>query len=168
MKDDTVQRFVEESGDLLEKHGLPHMAGRVIGVLLICMPPHRTMDELAEDLGASKGAISMATQLLARLGFIERVSLHGERKRHYRIRTGSWKELLDARNGHLLGHQAILDLGLSALENEPPDASARLIEFQAFLDFVNEELPALSARWETGRGEYVRRRAEEFAARRRR
>ena len=33
-----VRQYVEDSADLMEEHGLPRMAGRVIGALLICMP----------------------------------------------------------------------------------------------------------------------------------
>jgi DNA-binding transcriptional regulator GbsR (MarR family) len=163
MNHEAFREFVECSGDLMEEHGLPHMAGRVIGALLVCLPPHRTMDGLAEDLRASKGSISMATQLLTRLGLIERVSLPGERRRHYRIRSGAWKELLNTRNEHLLRHRAVIDAGLRAIEDEPLEARGRLLEFQAFMDFVNEEFPALSTRWEERRGEYIRHRMEESA-----
>ena len=161
MEEKAFRAFVELSGDLLEDHGLPHMAGRVVGVLLACVPPHRTMDELADQLQASKGAISMATQALTRLGLVEKLSLPGERRRHYRIREGLWAELFRSRKDHLLRHQEMLDLGLEALADEPASAKMRLLEFQAFMDFVHEELPALSARWEERSGEYIRRRTEE-------
>ena len=75
------RQFIEDMGDLMDEHGMPHMAGRVIGALLVCDPPHRSLDELAEELQASKGAISMSTQLLIRLGVIEKISIPGERRR---------------------------------------------------------------------------------------
>ena len=44
------QHFVEEVGLLFEHAGLPRMAGRILGWLLICDPPHQSPGELAEVL----------------------------------------------------------------------------------------------------------------------
>ena len=42
------QWFVEEAGIVFEQTGLPRMAGRIFGWLLICDPPHQSTDQLAE------------------------------------------------------------------------------------------------------------------------
>lgn len=160
MDQNAYREFIEISGDMMNEHGLPHMAGRIVGALLVCDPPHRSMDELAEDLQASKGSISMATQLLTRIGCIERISLPGARRHYYRIRSELWEELLNARTEHLLMHQRTLVAGMQLLKDAPVESKARLLEFQAFIDFVSEELPALSERWEQRRPELIRRRAE--------
>ena len=41
MKLDTerVRQYIEDSADLMEEHGFPRMACRVIGALMICAPP---------------------------------------------------------------------------------------------------------------------------------
>ena len=46
--DEAHRRFVEETGDMMEEHGLSHMAGRIFGALQVCVPPHMSMGELAE------------------------------------------------------------------------------------------------------------------------
>ncbi|MFQ3629252.1 MAG: MarR family transcriptional regulator, partial [Cyanobacteriota bacterium] len=72
--------FVEEVGLMFELIGLPRMAGRIFGWLLISQPPHQSSGELAEVLQASKGSISSMTRLLIQLGLIERLPLPGDRR----------------------------------------------------------------------------------------
>ena len=48
-----VERFVEEVGIFFEQQGMPRMAGRILGCLLISDSPHQTTGELAEALLAS-------------------------------------------------------------------------------------------------------------------
>jgi len=156
------KRFIEQAADVLDEDGLPHMAGRVIGALMVCAPPYMSLDELAEDVQASKGAISMATQLLLRLGFIERISLPGERRHYYRLRPNFLEDVMSERTEHILRHRSLFEAGMQLLRDEPIDAKSRLIELQAYLDFFAEELPGLSERWRNRRDELIRRRTEEM------
>ncbi len=147
--------FYEEVGDLMEDHGFPHMAGRVVGALLIAVPPHLTMDELADALNASKGAISMATQLLARLQLIERISLPGERRRYYRMGTDVWERLFEQRAEHFESHDRLVRRGLALLMKQPAETKQRLMEMAAFTDFVHEQLPVLANLWRTQRSKWI-------------
>ena len=160
--DEALRRFVEETGDMMEEHGLPHMAGRVFGALQICVPPHKSMDELAEELRASKGSISMATRMLLRLGVIEKVSLPGVRKHYYRIRPGVWVAMFAQRTEHYRRHKELAELGLSALESEPVEAKERLLEMIVFFDFVEEEIPRLVDRWKARYPELSKSRMAEY------
>jgi DNA-binding transcriptional regulator GbsR (MarR family) len=163
MDKEGYRRFIEEAADLIDEHGLPRMAGRVIGALLVCVPPHLSLDQLAEDVQSSRGAISMATQLLIRLGFIERISLSGERRYYYRLRPGFLEDMMTDRTEHMLRHHQLFERGIELLRDEPIEAKARLIEMQAYMDFLVEELPGLSERWTTRRDELIRKRSEEMA-----
>jgi len=156
MNETAYRQYLEDAGDMMEAHGLPHTAGRVVGALLVCVPPERTLNELAEDLQASKGSISMSTQMLIRLGLIERISLPGERRRHYRMKRDVWKDFFSDRTDHLLGHVQLTSRGLVLLEDESIEMKQRLLEFQAYIDFVREELPRIQERWKTRRTELVR------------
>jgi DNA-binding transcriptional regulator GbsR (MarR family) len=155
------RQFIEDTGDLMDEHGLPRMAGRVVGALLICSPPHVSLDELAEALQASKGAISMTTQLLLRLGIIDRISLPGHRKHYFQIDASLWESLFFDRFDHIERHLALVRKGLEQMKDEPVEAKRRLIEMQAFFDFVLEELPGLSARWAGQREALLQRRLAE-------
>jgi len=155
------EQFIEESADVLDEDGLPHMAGRVVGALLVCIPPYRSLDELAEDLRASRGAISMATRLLLRSGLIERISLPGERRHFYQVRSSVLEDVMSERMEHILRHRRLFETGMELLADEPPEVKSRLIEWQAYLDFIEEELPGLRERWKERRAELIRRRTEE-------
>ena len=40
--------YIEDVALYWEQHGLPRIAGRIIGLLLVCDPPHRSAAELLE------------------------------------------------------------------------------------------------------------------------
>ena len=160
--DEAHRRFVEEAGDMMQEHGLSHMAGRVFGALQVCVPPHMSMDELAEELQASKGSISMATRMLLRVGVIEKVSLAGHRRHYYRVRPGVWMELYVKRAEHLHRHKELASLGLAALEGEPIEAKERLLEMLVFFDFVEQETPLLTERWKERYPGLRKARIEEY------
>jgi len=157
-KQKAKRQFIEDAGDLLEEHGLPHMAGRVLGALMICVPPHMSMDQLAEELQASKGSISSATQLLLRLGIIEKISMPGHRRHYYRPRSNLWSDLFAQRTEHLNKHQELADQGLQVIADETLEMKQRLIEMQVFFDFVEKESPGFAERWEKQRPHLLKKR----------
>jgi len=65
--------FADHAGRFYAReHGLPPMAGRLLGYLMICDPPHQTIDQLAEALMASRSAITGAVKLLEAYGMVVR------------------------------------------------------------------------------------------------
>ncbi|MFC2078025.1 GbsR/MarR family transcriptional regulator [Candidatus Bipolaricaulota bacterium] len=160
---EAYRQFIEDAGDMIDEHGLPHMAGRVVGALLVCVPPHRSLDELADELQASKGSISMATQLLLRLGVIEKISFPGERRHYYRVRTDVWSILFAQKKEHLERDRRVAENGLRLLEGRSIEEKCRLLEMLVFLDFVAEESPGSAARWEKRRGDLMKKRMEEHS-----
>ena len=157
------RQFIEDSGDMMEEHGLPHMAGRVIGALMICTPPYLSHEELATQLQASKGSISMSTQLLVRLNIVDRISVPGHRPHFYRLREQLWNDLLSTRSEHILNHLKLVADGLGLLEGEPVESKMRLIELQVFSEFFLEMLPEMADRWETRRAELIEERLAQLS-----
>jgi len=160
---EAFRQFIEDAGDMIDEHGFPHMAGRVIGALLVCVPPHCSLDELADELQASKGSISMATQLLLRLGLIEKLSIPGERRYYYRVRTDVWSILFLQKEEHLDRNRRVVEKGLLLLEGRSVEEKRRLLEMLVFLDFVAEESPGFAARWEKRRSDLIKKRMKEHA-----
>ena len=72
-----ARAWVEELAMALERDGLPRMAGRIFGWLLLCDPPEQTLEDLAGALHGSKASMSTMTRLLAGAGLIERMRLPG-------------------------------------------------------------------------------------------
>ena len=158
-----LRQYIENSADLIEEHGIPRMACRIMGALIVCVPPQLSHGELAALLQASKGSIGMSTQLLLRLDFVERISFPGHRRHYYRLRKYLWNEFLSTRAEHIQKNLKMVDDGLALLENEPIEAKLRLIELQIFSDFVLETLPELEDQWERRRPDLMKKRLAELS-----
>lgn len=91
--DQTIEQFVERLGLVAQADGLPRIAGRIMGYLVIYGGPF-SFTELAEKLKVSRGSISTNTRLLERLGVIERVTKAGERQDYFQIRNRPYEALL--------------------------------------------------------------------------
>lgn len=103
-----VRTFIERSGLLWEKDRLPRIAGRIFGLTLISPDPC-SLDEIAETLGVSRASISNDARLLEQLGFVERVSLPGDRKIYFQINSQSLERSLEARLQHIQELQQLMD-----------------------------------------------------------
>ena len=146
-----MNQFIEDMGIRFEEIGLPRMAGRIFGWLLVCEPPHQCAHELASVVGASKGSISSMTRLLINSGVIERLGLPGERGIYYRIKPGSWSELMRVRMGYVTAIRELADRGLILMAGKDPKLSKRLQELRNFYDFLEKEIPAMLDRYDRER-----------------
>ena len=145
------QHFIEEIGLFFEQRGVPRMAGRILGYLLICDPPQQSMDELATALQASKGSISTMTRLLIQLGLVERVGLPGHRRDYFRLKTGAWTQALRAGISFLSTFRELAERGLRLVDDQPPEQRQRLQEMRDLYAFFEREFPRLLEQWEQER-----------------
>src|ERR1700761_9327246 len=124
--DDQLWHFVDTAADWMSRtYGTQKMTGRVLGWLLVCDPVEQTAAQLAEELDASKGAISGATGTLVRSRLIERLHVRGERADRFRLRPGAWDD--QVRNREEAGTaRELIALGLTALAGAPAARRARL------------------------------------------
>lgn len=148
VRDTAVQpQVIEDFGLAFEDQGMPRMAGRILGRLLMSDPPHQSMNQLVETLGASRGSVSSMTRLLIDRGVIERLSLPGERYDYFRIRTGSMAEIFREHTQRSIIPLRLLERAMAAADDRSVDGLARLREARDFLVFMQRELPALLGRW---------------------
>jgi DNA-binding transcriptional regulator GbsR (MarR family) len=140
--------FAEDVGLMFEQVGLPRMAGRIFGRLLISDPPHQSHGDLADGLQASKGSISTMTRLLIQLSLIERISLPGDRRDYFQIRPNAWAQMTNQRLSQIVAFRRLADRGLDLLKQSPPHTQQRLKEMQDFHLFWEQELPQLAQKWE--------------------
>lgn len=148
VREEDLRHLVEELGLWFEHIGIPRMAGRVMGWLLVCDPPEQTMQQLADELQASMGSVSTMTRLLDQLGLIERTSLPGERKVRYRIRPDAWSRTWEEHLEQSRSFLAIAEKGLAILEGADTERRGRLEGMREYSRFYVEELPILIAKWE--------------------
>ena len=143
------QNFVEEVGIVFEQTGLPRMAGRILGWLLISDPPHQSTIELTDALMASKGSISTMTRLLIQIGLIERISLPGVRRDYFRIQPDAWQHMI--RRGledEIKMFRQLAEHGLKLLVDKTPLTRKWLEEMRDVYTFLEREFPTLLERWE--------------------
>lgn len=148
---DSYRHYVEEFALLFEQSGLNRTAGRILGWLHVAEPPHQTMPDLVEKLGASKSSISTATRMLLQMGMIEKLSLPGERRDYYRLVDGVWTNALRDRNHEITLLRELADRGLALLADETAERRQRLQEMRDMFAFFEQEFPRLFARWEEER-----------------
>ena len=145
------KHFVEEVSMSFEQSGLPRMAGRILGWLLISDPPHQSTSDLAEALMASKGSISTMTHLLIRIGMIERLSLPGQRRDYFRIKTGAWHQMLTDSMVQITAFRQLVERGLELIEDKAHFNRRWLEEMRDMYAFFEREFPTLMERWEQER-----------------
>jgi DNA-binding transcriptional regulator GbsR (MarR family) len=142
-------QFVEEVGLMFELAGLPRMAGRIFGWLLLSNPQQQSHGQLAEVLQASKGSISTMTRLLIQIGLIERISLPGERRDYFQIKPNAWSQMTKQRMAQITAFKELAAKGLDLLKDSPPAQQQRLKEMHDLHAFLEREMPLLDQRWES-------------------
>jgi len=139
--------FVDETAVFFEREGLPLIAGRVIGWLLISDPPAQTAAQLAETLQVSRSSISTATRLLTPSGLVEGVRKRGQRQEYFRIAADGWSRMLERRYALATSFRQVTERGLTALEGSSPERRERLDNVHELYGFLETELPAMLQRW---------------------
>ncbi|MEE8413309.1 MAG: MarR family transcriptional regulator [Dehalococcoidales bacterium] len=142
------KQFAEEVGIFFEQTGMPRMAGRTLGWLMISDPPHQTTGELTEALQASKGSISTMTRYLIRIGIIERISLPGQRRDYFRIKVGAWHQMLKDSLAQITVFRQFTERGLELIEDKAHFNRQWLEEMRDMYAFFEREFPLLLDRWE--------------------
>ena len=146
-----MYEYVESFGLFWEEAGLPRMTGRILSWLLICDPPNQTMHELTEALQSSKSSISTATRMLIQMGIIERVSLPGQRRDHYRIVPDFWSRVLEEKAQQFTEFRLLAEKGLSLLEGASPARRQGLEEMHDLYAFMEREYPLILSHWRAHR-----------------
>lgn len=148
------REFVEEFGIVMAQTGLPRMAGRILGWLLISDPPHQSSEQLVKGLEASKGSISSMTRFLIQVSLIERMSLPGIRRDYFRIRPDAWPNMI--RRGledEIKMVRQLAERAMELLADKPPLTRRWLEEMCNVYNFLEREFPTLLERWAQQREE---------------
>jgi DNA-binding transcriptional regulator GbsR (MarR family) len=142
------KHWIEDIGLYFEQMGLPRMAGRILGVLLIADPPEQSINDLCEKLQASKSSISTTTRLLSEMGLIERVASPVPRRAYFQFRSGGWVIFIRQRLKLWASLHQLAERGLELLSEYPSANRQRLQEAHDMFSAIEEELPTLLERVE--------------------
>ncbi|MHB1628676.1 MAG: GbsR/MarR family transcriptional regulator [Bacilli bacterium] len=140
-----AQEIVEEFGTMLEASGGSRSLGKVLGYLFLAGEP-RSLDDIAVDLSVSKPTASIAVRQGLQIRLFRKVGIPGSRRDHYEIQSGAWTGAFRASLAQGQAFQGLLERAATAAANQ--SAAERLAEAIAFYRFYNEELIALTAKWE--------------------
>lgn len=143
--------FAEEVGLFFETGGLPPMAGRILGWLLVSEPPEQSAAEIGEVLDASKASISTNLRVLLQVGLIRRTAVRGKRGAFYEVLPDQWARMLEAKLGALTTFRRLAEGGLEILAAEPAERSERLREIHDLYVFFENEFPKVVARYRASR-----------------
>lgn len=147
LSDDSQLTFADQFGrHLSRQYGMPPIAGRVAGWLLICDPPRPTVAELAAALHASRTAVSGAVASLEGLALVHRSRTAGERADRVSIDATLGAQSLDDPTEYV-ALAALARRGLETLGDAPRSRRARLLELAALADFLVERSPVWAAQW---------------------
>jgi DNA-binding transcriptional regulator GbsR (MarR family) len=146
MEEQTVESFVERMGCLMPADGVPRIAGRIFGLLLVSAA-ERSLDEIAEALQVSKASVSLDARVLERRGVIERVGRPGDRRDYYRISGDLFARIMGQRlDRWRLLHEAVAE-ARRTIPALAPEARRRLDEIDAGYEFMFAAMQDALARW---------------------
>ena len=125
--DARTQQFIERMGLISEADGLPRIAGRIFGLLLLT-PGECSLDEIAESLGVSRASVSTDARRLAEMGLLERRSRPGDRRDYYGVAPSSFRHLVESRIRTMERFHDLLEEG-RRLPLANPAVKSRLAEW---------------------------------------
>jgi len=142
--------FIEDIGLYFERLGLPRMAGRILGVLLISDPPAQSITEIREKLNASKSSISIMARLLVEAGLIEKVPSPMPRRDYFKFKTGGWILYMQQWFDLMSGLHKITERGIVLLNDKPAELKSRLMEAHDLFSYLEEHFPTLLEKLRNG------------------
>lgn len=80
-----------------EEYGVPPIAGRILGWLMICDPPEQSAGEIAAAIAASKASLATNMRVLTDAKFVRRRTRPGERTNYYRVDDDAWETVIQRR-----------------------------------------------------------------------
>jgi DNA-binding transcriptional regulator GbsR (MarR family) len=136
-------------GLLMEQEGLPRIAGRLIGFLLLHDSAF-SLDELAERLQVSKASVSTNARLLEQSGALERISVPGDRRDYYRMGPGALERTLRTAQRRWRAMMETFDETMRSLPPEMEAGRRRLEEANRFHELMIEGVERVLGEWREG------------------
>lgn len=146
--------FIERMGLALEADGLPRIAGRVFGLLLISEEA-RSLDDLAAELRVSKGSVSTNARLLEQRGILERICRPADRRDYYRVPPDLFTHTMAQRLARWQRFHEAIGGARTTLPIRSRAVLERLEEYEAAYAFMSQVIGDALARWQATRDRSV-------------
>ena len=141
------QRFVDDVARLLMPWGVPPVAARLYGYLLLCSRPV-SLDQITEDLGISKSSASVAARLLETYTLARRHSEPGTKRALYAV-ADDYEAMIQQQNRLLDALAGQMNAGAGIVPSK--EVNARLEEMAEFYRVMRGAMETAMSRWKRGR-----------------
>jgi DNA-binding transcriptional regulator GbsR (MarR family) len=142
--------FIERMGLTLESEGLPRIAGRIFGLLLVSEDA-RSLDDLAAELRVSKGSVSTNARLLEQRGLLERVCRPADRRDYYSVPSDLFVHVMAQRLARWQRFHEVIGAARTTLPIRSAEVRHRLEAYEEDYASVSQIMREALARWQTGR-----------------
>ncbi|HEX8271121.1 MAG TPA: MarR family transcriptional regulator [Longimicrobiaceae bacterium] len=136
---DATGTFIETMGRHFEEEGIPRIAGRLFGLLMVNEAPC-SLDDMAERLQVSKGSVSSNSRMLEQWGVVERVTRPGDRRDYYHLADDMERRILERQMEHVVKMRERLREGLATMPDAPQAVRDRFLAAIAFQERTLESL----------------------------
>jgi predicted transcriptional regulator len=140
-------RFIEDMARLLMPWGVPPVAARLYGYLLLCPRPV-SLDQITEDLGISKSSASVAARLLESYTLARRHREPGTKRALYAV-ADDYQAMIRQQNQLLDALAGQLNAGIGIVASK--EVNARLDEMAEFYRIMRGAMDDAMRRWKRRR-----------------
>jgi DNA-binding transcriptional regulator GbsR (MarR family) len=147
-----IAHFIERMGLALESDGMPRIAGRIFGLLLVS-EDSLSLDELAADLGVSKASVSTNARLLEQRGVLERISRPADRRDYYRVPPDLFSQTMAQRLVRWERFHTAIAAARTSVPIRSREVRERLEEFEEAYAYMSRTIREALAEWQTRREE---------------
>jgi predicted transcriptional regulator len=140
-------RFVEDIARLLTPWGVPPVAARLYGYLLM-LPHPASLDQITEELGISKSSASVAARLLESYTLARRHREPGTKRALYAV-ADDYEIMIQQQSRLLDALAAQFNAGAGIVASR--DVNARLAEMAEFYLLMRGAMEDAMRRWKRGR-----------------
>ncbi|GAA3167343.1 GbsR/MarR family transcriptional regulator [Nonomuraea salmonea] len=132
---DPLLEWVERVAMYLARDGVPPIAGRVLGWLMVCDPPEQSAADISQAIGASRASLTSNLRLLTSMGFLTWRTRPGERTVFYRMADDAWAVVV---RRQIAGITSFLDITRDGLDLVGPGDSraARIRQAHATFEWM--------------------------------
>lgn len=143
------RQFIESFGVLREMAGEPRMEGRVLGYLMTSSKPYVSSAELARELKASAGSISVITRRLIEMGMVARHAIPGDRSHYFTVDDDIWGSFLAGERRYLDRQRTLFADLLADVPAELDGPRRRLVNARNYMEWLASYHRKMLADWKT-------------------
>lgn len=127
--------WVERVAMYLARDGVPPIAGRVLGWLMVCDPPEQTAAQISAAIGASRASLTSNLRLLSSMGFLTWRTRPGERTVYHRMAEEAWSAVV---RQQIAGITSFLDITREGLDlvGSDDDRAERIRQAHATFEWM--------------------------------